>query len=561
MKEEIQKLVFESVKNLRSTNNIVDLPTEIEIEIPKRREFGDFSTNIALILAKKLGKKPREVAELVINNLPEDGRTIFKRVEIAGAGFINFFIKEETVINKLVEVEKLGEKFGESYLGRGEKIIVEFVSANPTGYLHMGHARNATVGDTISNILTAAGFDVTREFYINDAGRQMELLGLSVYRRYEELFGINKEMPEDGYYGEYVKEIAEKIKEKKGNALLETESSHEESIDFCKKYAKNKLLEEIRKDLIDLGVSFDSWYSEQDELYKPLKELKDDCKLSAIKNTLKELSALEDKDGALWFKASCFGDSQDWVIVKRDGSSTYFLADIAYHYDKIKRGFKRLINVWGADHHSHVVRLKVALRALGFDESCLQVVLIQFVRLVREGQEISMSKRAGSYVTMREVIKEVGRDVMRFFLLMRSSDAHLDFDLDLAKKESSENPVYYIQYAHARIGSVFEKAAERELSPSKEFLNLLTLPEEIETIKKLLSFPEMVRESALSLAPHKLAFNMQEIASDFHIYYNRNRIISDDPKLSSARLYFISCIKTVIKNGLRLLGVSAPERM
>ncbi|MBI2487927.1 MAG: arginine--tRNA ligase [Deltaproteobacteria bacterium] len=561
MKEEIQKLVFESVKNLRSTNNIVDLPTEIEIEIPKRREFGDFSTNIALILAKKLGKKPREVAELVINNLPEDGRTIFKRVEIAGAGFINFFIKEETVINKLVEVEKLGEKFGESYLGRGEKIIVEFVSANPTGYLHMGHARNATVGDTISNILTAAGFDVTREFYINDAGRQMELLGLSVYRRYEELFGINKEMPEDGYYGEYIKEIAEKIKEKKGNALLETESSHEESIDFCKKYAKNKLLEEIRKDLIDLGVSFDSWYSEQDELYKPLKELKDDCKLSAIKNTLKELSALEDKDGALWFKASCFGDSQDWVIVKRDGSSTYFLADIAYHYDKIKRGFKRLINVWGADHHSHVVRLKAALRALGFDESCLQVVLIQFVRLVREGQEISMSKRAGSYVTMREVIKEVGRDVMRFFLLMRSSDAHLDFDLDLAKKESSENPVYYIQYAHARIGSVFEKAAERELSPSKEFLNLLTLPEEIETIKKLLSFPEMVRESALSLAPHKLAFNMQEIASDFHIYYNRNRIISDDPKLSSARLYFISCIKTVIKNGLRLLGVSAPERM
>lgn len=561
MKEEIQKLIFESLKDLRDTNNFVDFPAEIEIEIPKRREFGDFSTNIALILAKKLGKKPREVAELVINNLPEDGSMIFKRVEVAGAGFINFFIREETVINKLEEVEKLGEKFGESNLGRGEKVIVEFVSANPTGYLHMGHARNAAVGDAIANILTATGFDVTREFYINDAGRQMELLGLSVYRRYEELFGIKKEMPEDGYYGEYIKEIAEKIKEKKGNALLETESSHEESIDFCKKYAKNKLLEEMRKDLMELGVSFESWYSEQDELYKPLKELKDDCKLSAIKDTLKELSAVEDKDGALWFKASCFGDSQDWVIVKTDGSSTYFLADIAYHYDKIKRGFKRLINVWGADHHSHVARLKAALRALGFDESCLQVVLIQFVRLVSEGQEISMSKRAGSYVTMREVIKEAGRDVMRFFLLMRSSDAHLDFDLDLAKKESSENPVYYIQYAHARIGSVFEKAAERQLSPSKEFLNLLTLPEEIDIIKKLLSFPEVVRESALSLAPHKLAFNMQEIASDFHVYYNRNRIISDDPMLSSARLYFISCIKTVIKNGLRLLGVSAPERM
>ncbi|HEX9830537.1 MAG TPA: arginine--tRNA ligase [Thermodesulfobacteriota bacterium] len=561
MKETIQKLVADSVENLRKTHKFVDISTEIEVEVPKRREFGDFSTNIALILAKNLGKKPREVAELVIDNLPEGGSSILKKVEVAGAGFINFFIKEESIINKLIEIEELGEKFGESNLGRGEKVIVEFVSANPTGYLHMGHARNAAVGDTISNILVAAGFDVTREFYINDAGRQIELLGLSVYRRYEELFGIKKEMPEDGYYGEYIKEIAEEIKESKGNALLAPDSSPGESIDFCKIYAKDRLLEEIRKDLIDLGVIFDSWYSEQDELYRPLEELKGDCKLSAIKNTLKRLGALEDKDGALWFKASSFGDSQDWVIVKRDGSPTYFLADIAYHYDKVKRGFKRLIDVWGADHHSHFVRLKAALRALGFDDSSLQVVLIQFVRLVKEGQEISMSKRAGSYITMREVMKEVGRDVMRFFLLMRGSDAHLDFDMDLAKKESSENPVYYIQYAHARIGSVFEKAAERNLSPSKEFFNLLTLPEEIEIMKKLLSFPEIIRESALSLSPHKLAFYMQEIASDFHIYYNRNRIISDDPMLSSARLYLISCIKTVIKNGLRLLGVSAPERM
>jgi arginyl-tRNA synthetase len=270
---------------------------------------------------------------------------------------------------------------------------------------------------------------------------------------------------------------------------------------------------------------------------------------------------LEEKDGALWFKASNFGDSQDWVLVKRDGSSTYFLSDIAYHYDKIRRGFKRLVNVWGADHHGHVARLKAALRALGVDDSCLEVVLIQFVRLIREGQEVSMSKRTGSYVTMREVMKEVGRDMMRFFLLMRSSDAHLDFDLDLAKKESSENPVYYVQYAHARIGSVFEKARERELFPSEEFLNLLNLPEEVEITKKLSLFPEVVRESALSLSPHKIAFYLQEIASDFHAYYNKNKIISDDPNLSSARLYFIRCIKTVIRNGLRLLGVSAPERM
>ncbi len=561
MKEEIQKLVADSLENLRRTNNFVDPYAEIEIEIPKRREFGDFSTNIALILAKKLGKKPREVAELIINNLPEDGRTILKKVEVAGAGFINFFVKEESLINKLVEIETLGKTFGQSDLGRGEKVIVEFVSANPTGYLHLGHARNAAVGDTISNILTAAGFDVKREFYINDAGRQVELLGLSVYRRYEQLFGINKEMPEDGYYGEYIKEIAQEIKEKNGNAFLAEETLHNESVDRCKEFAKNMLLEEIKNDLKDLGVNFDSWYSEQDELHNPLFELDGENKLSMIKKILRQLGALEEKEGALWFKATSYGDSQDWVIEKMDGSSTYFLADIAYHYDKIQRGFKGLINVWGADHHSHVARLKAALRALGFDDSYLQVVLIQFVRLVREGLEVSMSKRAGSYVTMREVIREVGRDVMRFFLLMRSSDTHLDFDLDLAKKESSENPVYYIQYAHARIGSVFEKALEKDLSSSKEFLHLLTIPEEIETIKKLLSFPEVIRESALLLSPHKLAFYLQEIASDFHVYYNKNRIMSDDLMLSSARLYFIGCIKTVISNGLRLLGVSTPERM
>jgi len=561
MKEDIKRLVDESIEAIRRISHSTDFPVEVEIEIPKKREFGDFSTNIALILARRLGKKPREVAELVIQNLPEEGKAIFERVEIAGAGFINFFIREDALINKLTEIEKLGENFGKSELGRGEKVIVEFVSANPTGYLHMGHARNAAVGDAISNILTATGFDVTREFYINDTGRQMELLGLSVYRRYQGLFGINKEMPEDGYHGDYIKEIASEIKDKKGRYLLVEETQEQESIDYCREYAKNRLLEEIRRDLNTLGVGFDSWYSEKDELHEHFLEPRGENKLNMIKDKLRERGALEERDDALWFKASDFGDSQDWVLVKRDGSPTYFLSDIAYHYDKIERGFKRLINVWGADHFSHVVRLKAAIRALGFDDSPLQVILIQFVRLVREGQEISMSKRAGSYVTMREVIKEVGCDVMRFFLLMRSSDAHLDFDLDLAKKESSENPVYYIQYAHARIGSVFEKAGERGLSSSKGFLNLLRLPEEIEIIKKLLLFPEVVIESALSLSPHKVAFYLQELASDFHIYYNKNRIIGDDTKLSSARLYFIGCIKTVIKNGLRLLGVSAPERM
>jgi arginyl-tRNA synthetase len=561
MKEEIQRLVAHSLEALRKESDIVDFDIEIEVDTPKKREFGDFSTNIALILAKKLGKKPREVAELIIQNLPGESKNTFKRVEIAGAGFINFFIQEEAVINKLPEIEKLGDSFGWSTFGNRVKVIVEFVSANPTGYLHMGHARNAAVGDAISNILSASGFHVTREFYINDAGRQMELLGLSVYRKYQELFGINEEMPEDGYHGDYIREIASQIKDETGKGLVAVGNNEQESIDYCREYAENRLMQEIKRDLNALGVKFDNWYSEREKLYAPMSELGGENKLSVIKNKLNELGALEERDGALWFKASNFGDSQDWVLVKRDGSPTYLLSDIAYHYDKIQRGFKRLINVWGADHYSHVARLKAALRALGADDSSLQVVLIQFVRLVKEGKEISMSKRAGSYITMREVIEEVGCDVMRFFLLMRSSEAHLDFDLDLAKKESSENPVYYIQYAHARVGSVFEKARERGLAPSEDFLNLLSLPEEIEIMKKLLAFPEVVTDSAISLSPHKIAFYLQEIASDFHIYYNKNRVIGDDPKLSSARLYFIGCIKTVIKNGLRLLGVSAPERM
>lgn len=559
MKEDVQKAVSESIEAIES-RGFVFSPVEVSITVPKKREFGDFSTNIALVLGGEIKKSPREVAELIIENIPKERKSLFKKIEIAGPGFINFFIEEEAIATKLMEIERLGENFGNSDIGNRERVLVEFVSANPTGYLHLGHARNAAVGDAISEVLKATGFDVRREFYINDAGRQMELLGLSVYRKYEELFGIKKEMPEDGYYGEYIKEIAGEIKDKREDELL-GEAREEEALSYCREYAKSRLLDEIKKDLDDLGVTFDNWYSEWEELYRPLPELEGKNRIDCIKNELGMRHALEEKDGALWFRASRFGDSQDWVLVKRDGSFTYFFSDITYHYDKIRRGFKRLINVWGADHHGHIARLKAALRALGFDDSRLEVILIQFVRLIREGREVSMSKRAGSYVTMREVMEEVGRDVMRFFLLMRSSDAHLDFDLDLAKRESNENPVYYIQYAHARIGSIFEKARERGVFPSKECLNLLNLPEEVKIIKKLLLFPEVVRESALSLSPHRVAFYLQDIASDFHIYYNKNRILGDDQNLSRARLYFIDCIRTVIRNGLRLLGVSAPQRM
>ncbi len=561
MKDEVQKVIAESVDILRSRNDLAPTSREIEITIPKRKEFGDFSTNIAIILANELSKKPREVAELIINNISLEGKNLFKKIDIAGPGFINFFINEKAVTGRLTDIERLGENYGKSNLGMGERVLVEFVSANPTGYLHMGHARNAAVGGAISNILNAVGFDVRREFYVNDTGRQMELLGVSVYRRYEELFGIKKELPEDGYFGEYITDIAKEIREKKGRELVSVGVSEQEAIEYCKEHAEERLLQEIKKDLDDFGVIFDYWYSEQNELHKMRPELKDGNRMGAIRKELMQKDALEEKDGALWFKASNFGEPQDWVLIRKDGNSTYFFSDIAYHYDKIQRGFKRLIDVWGADHHGHISRLLAALRALKLNGFSLEVVLIQFVRLIKDGQEVSMSKRAGSYLTMREVMQEVGRDVMRFFLLMRSSESHLDFDLDLAKRESSENPVYYIQYAYARIGSVFEKAKERELSPSKEFLNLLDLPEEIDIIKKLLTFPELVRDCAVSLSPHKLAFYLQDIASDFHVYYNKNRIISDAPELSVARLYFVNSIRTVIRNGLKLLGISTPERM
>ncbi len=556
MKEDIERVVLQSVESIGRKINLTGLPVEVEVGIPKRKEFGDFSVNTAMILAKKMGKSPRQVAELIIENLPGEKDALFRKIEIAGAGFINFFVREEAIVGKLGEIARLGEKFGTSNVGNGLSVLVEFVSANPTGYLHMGHARNAVVGDTVANILSASGYKVTREFYINDAGRQMELLGESVFARYRELFGETAEIPEDGYKGEYVKEIAAEIKGLKGDSLLRGEAR--DALAFSGEFAREKLLGFIGKDLGDIGVRFDVWYSEKENIHGSDAA---PGKLGEIKKRLADNGALEEKDGALWFAGTRYGDTQDWVLVKSDGSPTYFLSDIAYHADKLERGFERLVNVWGADHHGHISRLKAALRALGFDDSRLDVVLIQFVRLMRKGEEVSMSKRAGSYVTMREVVNEVGADVMRFFLLMRSSESHLDFDLDLAREESSENPVYYIQYAYARISSLFRKAEEECVEESPSTLGLLSQPEEVDLVKKLLLYPDIVEDSAGSLAPHKIAYYLLEVASDFHTYYNKSRIVFDDHRVSGARLYLVKCVKIVLSNGLKLLGISAPERM
>lgn len=558
MKEDIIKVVSQSVEKIGNNLNFPDLSVDIEVSMPKRKEFGDFSVNTAMLIANKIGQKPREVAELIIENLPEEKDELFNKIEIAGPGFINFYVKEEAIVNKLLQIEAGGEEFGTSNLGNGEKVLVEFVSANPTGFLHMGHSRNAVVGDTVARILSASGYDVTKEFYINDAGRQMNLLGESVLIRYKELFGQSEELPEDGYKGDYVKDIASQIKADKGDSLLQ--DSLEQASEYCKQLAKGILLEEIKKDLADINIFFDEWYSEVENIHTVLDQ-SEDTKLNQIKALLKSKGVLEEREGALWFKATEFGDTQDWVLVKSDGSPTYFLADIAYHLDKYERGFDTLINVWGADHHSHVSRLKAALRSIGLDDSRFNVLLIQFVRLMREGKEVAMSKRSGSYVTLKEVAQEVGSDVMRFFLLMRSSESHLDFDLDLAKKESSENPVYYIQYAYARIGSIFRKAREEGITQSSNNLALLKAAEEIDLVKKLLIFPEVVQDSAQSLAPHKVAYYLQELAAQFHVYYNKCRVVDENKDISGARLYLITCAQTVLGNGLKLLGVSAPERM
>ena len=559
MKEDIQRVVLESVENIGKKINLTDLAVEVEVGVPKRKEFGDFSINTAMILAKKMGEKPRRVAELIIENLPPESERLFKKVDIAGAGFINFFVRENAMLDKLTEVERLGERYGSSDLGAGKKVLLEFVSANPTGFLHIGHARNAVVGDAVSNILTASGYDVTKEFYINDAGRQMDLLGESVYARYRELFGIDAGIPEDGYKGDYVKEIAAAIMTERGDALLPSDKSAE-AIEYCREYAEGTLLESIKADLAEARIHFDVWYSERNEIHA-LSTAGGRTRLEHVKELLREKEALEEREGALWFMATRYGDSQDWVMIKSDGSPTYFLADIAYHADKYEREFGSIINVWGADHHGHVSRLAAALRALGYDDSAFRVILIQFVRLMRNGVEVAMSKRAGSYVTMREVITEVGPDVMRFFLLMRSSESHLDFDLELAQKESSENPVFYIQYAYARIASIFRKAEGEGLEASDESLDRLAEPDEIALIKKLLLFPEVVADSAGTLSPHKVAYFLQELAADFHSYYNKHRVVDEDRALSGARLYLIKSVRTVLSNGLGLLGISAPDRM
>ena len=523
------------------------------LEVPKDESKGDYATTIAMGMASLEKKPPRSIAEAIAGNI-EDTEGIIERIEIAGPGYINFFLRTGSWLETLRKVIALGDGYGQVNIGEAKPVQVEFVSANPTGPLHVGHGRGAAFGDSLSNLLRAAGYNVRKEYYINDVGNQMQTLGRSTWLRYKQIFDPAVTFMDDGYKGDYIKDIANcVITEAKDKYLSMPES---DAVSFFVKYAKDNILEGIRKDLDDFGVIFDEWFSE--------KRLYETGEVEDILMQLKEKGHLYEHEDALWLNTTQFGDDKDRVVVRANGQKTYFASDIAYHQNKMKRGFHFIVDIWGADHHGYEPRMKAGVQCLGNPVERLKVILVQFVTLLREGKPVSMSTRSGEFVTLREVMDEVGKDAARFMFLTRRSDSHLDFDLELVKKESSENPVYYVQYAHARIMNIFKQAEERGIpmpSVDSTDLSLLVLPEEIRMIKLIASYPELIEASAQALEPHRITFYLQELATALHNYYFHHRVITDDRKLTEARLILLQGVKQVLKSGLTIIGVSAPERM
>jgi len=529
-----------------------DIPY-IEVELPRENAHGDYASNIAMTLAKTQHKNPRAIAAFIIDSI-DDRDHVLDKVEIAGPGFINFFIKKGFWATLLKEVDEQKDQYGHSDMGKGQRIQVEFVSANPTGPLHIGHARGAVTGDVIASILEASGYSVSREYYINDAGNQMNLLGKSVYLRYRELLGETIEFPSDCYQGQYIEDLAGEIMQQYGNNLGSRDQ--EEIIPLLTDYAAKSIMNEIKEDLEAFGIVFDCFFSE--------KELHKDNGITQLLGELKEKGFIYEAEGTLWFRTTDFGDEKDRVVIRENGEPTYFAADIGYHRNKYERGFDKVIDIWGADHHGYVPRMYAGIQALGKTKEALGVVLVQLVNLLRDGAPVAMSTRAGEFVTLRDVIDEVGKDAARYNFLMRRSNSHLDFDLELAKRQSNENPVYYVQYAHARIASIVRTAEERGYDvPSYEDVDvtLLSVDEEHELVKAIDQFPELVEGSARTLEPHRIPFYINDLASSFHSYYNKQRVVSDDIELTKARLFLIKTVGIVLKNALMILGVSAPERM
>lgn len=524
-----------------------------EVERPRKEGLGDLSTNVALLLQGRLKRPSLELAHELREKL-EERADLFERVEVAGPGFINFWINPQVYRENLREILKEGPNYGKIDLGKGKRVHIEFVSANPTGPLHIGHGRGAAYGDSLARILQFAGFEVFKEYYINDRGTQMDILGASVYLRARELKGEKVAFPEDYYQGDYIYDIAKEALNLYPDLL---EKEEKEAISLCRELAIKTILKDIREDLEVFRVEYDNWYSE--------RELHERGLVPEVISLLQEKGYVYEEEGALWFRSSLFGDSKDRVIRKSSGEWTYFASDIAYHYEKFySRGFDLGINLWGADHHGYVARLKGVLSALGIDPERLKVLLIQMVNLLEAGQLKSMSTRKAEYVELKELVREVGVDAVRFIFLSRSQDSPLDFDVELAKKQSAENPVYYVQYAHARICSVKEKAKENGYNLDEIFqADLLQLKEkeEKELLKKLGEFPDLVEISALQFAPYKIVYYLIDLASAFHEYYNKFRIVGEDKALSKARLALVEGCRIVINNGLSLLGVSSPEKM
>ncbi|GLI39174.1 arginine--tRNA ligase [Geobacter hydrogenophilus] len=562
MKDRVRSLVAEGIERCFADGSLASnqMPA-IVIEKPAHAEHGDFACTVAMSMAKAERKAPRVIAETIVKHIENGEGGIIGEIDIAGPGFINFRIKNEAWSRTLVAVEAAGANFGRSCAGEGHKVQVEFVSANPTGPLHIGHGRGAAIGDTICRLLSASGFDVTREFYYNDAGAQIANLALSVQARCLGIEPGDPRWPADGYQGDYIKDVARSYLNREtvdaGDQHV-TAAGDPNDLDAIRRFAVAYLRREQDQDLLAFDVHFDV-YSLESSLYT-------EGRVEEVVRRLIENGHTFEQDGALWLRTTDFGDDKDRVMRKSDGSYTYFVPDVAYHLAKWERGFTRVINEQGADHHSTITRVRAGLQALnaGIPQEWPEYVLHQMVTVMRGGEEVKISKRAGSYVTLRDLIDEVGRDATRFFFLMRKPDSQLVFDIDLAKQQSLENPVYYVQYAHARICSIFEAACDRGISvPSfpDAHVYLLGTPEEIELIKLIGSFPEVIEGSALSFEPHRITYYLQELAGAFHSFYNKNRVIGEEKELSSARLFLLKCVAQVLKNGLALLGVSAPEKM
>ncbi|AVQ34201.1 arginine--tRNA ligase [Staphylococcus muscae] len=544
-----QTLIEEIEKSIKKAELAETVPA-IKVEIPKDTQNGDYSTNIAMVLTKIAKRNPREIAQLIVENLDTEAAHV-QKIDIAGPGFINFYLDSSYLHVVIDDVLNKDTQYGRVETPKNEKVLIEYVSANPTGDLHIGHARNAAVGDTLSNILDAAGYDVTREYYINDAGNQITNLAKSIEARYWQSLGKEMEMPEDGYHGKDIVGIGEDLAKTRPELQ---EMSDSERIEVFRKLGVDYEMRKLRQDLADFNIHFDNWFSET--------SLYDKGDIQAVLEKMNELGYTYEKDGATWLRTTDFKDDKDRVLIKQDGTYTYFLPDIAYHYDKIQRGNDKLINLFGADHHGYINRLKASLETFGVDSERLEIQIMQLVRLMQDGVEVKMSKRTGNAITLREIMDEVGIDAARYFLTMRSPDTHFDFDMELAKTQSQDNPVYYAQYAHARICSILRQAAEQgyEVKAGSDY-SAITHEKAIELLKKVAEFVTVIEGAAEARAPHRITNYIQDLAAHFHKFYNAEKVLTDDAVKTQAHLALVDAVRITLRNALNLVGVSAPESM